>query len=207
MLRKNKGSILIVTVFVFLLVNIIAITCSALILSNNKYTKYNYEEAYIEEQCLSKIELVYSNILKEVELALEKSHDYDSFESYFTENNSYNFINRISNISNVSLRDTQCSIQKIDYYNVENTIYYRVLSKVEYNNFNKSIVAYIKIKNPFSKDSNNEQIDENDLTVSEESEIEQLTDKDNISENINNQEDKKQLKPSDLVVVFGCKEV
>ena len=65
MSRKNNGSILIITVFVFLLVNIIAINCSALILSNTRYTRYDYEEVYMKEQCLGKIELIYSNILKD----------------------------------------------------------------------------------------------------------------------------------------------
>ena len=44
MSRKNKGSILVVTVFVFLLVNIIAINCTSIVMSNIKYTKYNDEE-------------------------------------------------------------------------------------------------------------------------------------------------------------------
>ena len=151
MLRKNNGSILIMTVFVFLLVNIIAISCSALILSNNKYAIYDYEEAYIKEQCLSKIELIFSNILKEVELALDKSDGYDSFENYFTENNSCDFINRISDISDASLEDTRCNINKVDSYNVEDSIYYKVVSEVEYKQFDKAFVAYIKIKNPFLK--------------------------------------------------------
>ena len=56
MSRKNNGSILIITVFVFLFVNIIAINCSALILSNTRYTRYDYEEVYMKEQCLGKIE-------------------------------------------------------------------------------------------------------------------------------------------------------
>ena len=64
MSRKNKGSILVVTVFVFLLVNIIAINCTSIVMSNIKYTKYNDEEIYLKEQCLSKIEIIYSNILK-----------------------------------------------------------------------------------------------------------------------------------------------
>ena len=199
MLRKNNGSILIITVFVFLLVNIIAISCSALILSNNKYAKYDYEEAYIKEQCLSKIELIYSNILKEVELALDKSDGYDSFENYFTENNSCDFINRISDISDASLEDTRCNINKVDSYNVEDSIYYKVVSEVEYKQFDKAFVAYIKIKNPFLKEKDSEKTDQNEITESEENNIDEATDK--------NKEYKKQIKPSDLVVVFNCEEV
>ena len=87
MSRKNNGSILIITVFVFLFVNIIAINCSALILSNTRYTRYDYEEVYMKEQCLGKIELIYSNILKEVKIALDESGDYESFNSHFISDN------------------------------------------------------------------------------------------------------------------------
>ena len=92
MSRKNNGSILIITVFVFLLVNIIAINCSALILSNTRYTRYDYEEVYMKEQCLGKIELIYSNILKEVDKTLTNTNDYDSFKEYIV---SDNFLNRL----------------------------------------------------------------------------------------------------------------
>ena len=159
------------TIFVFLLVSIISITSSELILSHSKYAKYDYEEVYLKEQCLSKIELVYSNVLKEVELALDKSQDSESFEEYFTENNSCDFINRISDISGVSIEDTKCSVDKIDYYCEEGSIYYRIVSEVEHKGFDKTIVANIKIKNPFLEDNHDK------------------------------------LKPSDLVVVFDCKEV
>ena len=94
MSRKNNGSILIITVFVFLFVNIIAINCSALILSNTRYTRYDYEEVYMKEQCLGKIELIYSNILKEVDKTLTNTNDYDSFKEYIV---SDNFLNTIKN--------------------------------------------------------------------------------------------------------------
>ena len=96
MSRKNKGSILVVTVFVFLLVNIIAINCTSIVMSNIKYTKYNDEEIYLKEQCLSKIEIIYSNILKEVKIALDESGDYESFNSHFISENSSEFINKIN---------------------------------------------------------------------------------------------------------------
>ena len=165
------------TVFVFLIVNIVDISCSDLILSNTKYAKYNYEEIYIKEQCLSKIELVYSNILKEVEIALNESEDFDSFQNYFTNNNSSDFIAKISDISSSSLKDTTCSVYKLENnYDKENSIYYRIKSEVKYNTFRKIVVADIKIKNPFQNKESSE-------------------------------DNQKQIKPSDLILVFDCKEV
>ena len=152
MSRKNNGSILIITVFVFLLVNIIAINCSALILSNTRYTRYDYEEVYMKEQCLGKIELIYSNILKEVKIALDESGDYESFNSHFISDNSSEFINKINDLSDTSLDNKKCNITRINT-NSENYIYYKIESSVSYNKFIKTIVAYIKIKNPFPKDT------------------------------------------------------
>ena len=134
-----------------------------------------------------------------MELALDKSDGYDSFENYFTENNSCDFINRISDISDASLEDTRCNINKVDSYNVEDSIYYKVVSEVEYKQFDKAFVAYIKIKNPFLKEKDSEKTDQNEITESEENNIDEATDK--------NKEYKKQIKPSDLVVVFNCEEV
>ena len=155
MSRKNKGSILVVTVFVFLLVNIIAINCTSIVMSNIKYTKYNDEEIYLKEQCLSKIEIIYSNILKEVDKTLtntNESGDYESFNSHFISENSSEFINKINDLSDTSLDNKKCNITRINT-NSENYIYYKIESSVSYNKFIKTIVAYIKIKNPFPKDT------------------------------------------------------
>lgn len=179
MLQKNNGSILIMTVFVFLLINIIALTSSALVLSSSKYSKYNYEEIYMKEQCLSQIELVYSNILKEVNIALIECKDLESFENYFINED---FINKIEE----NLGQNYCEVIKIeDKYIQENTTYYRILSKSTYHNFNKTITAYIKIENPFSK------VDDN-------------TENNNLE---NSNEDFNKIKSSDLVKIFDYKEV
>ena len=125
MSRKNKGSILVVTVFVFLLVNIIAINCTSIVMSNIKYTKYNDEEIYLKEQCLSKIEIIYSNILKEVKIALDESGDYESFNSHFISDNSSEFINKINDLSDKSLDNKKFNITRINT-NSENYIYYKI---------------------------------------------------------------------------------
>ena len=52
----------------------------------------------MKEQCLGKIELIYSNILKEVDKTLTDTNDYDSFKEYIV---SDNFLNTIKNITHV----------------------------------------------------------------------------------------------------------
>ncbi len=204
---KNNGSILIITVFVFLLVNIIAINCSALILSNTRYTRYDYEEVYMKEQCLGKIELIYSNILKEVDKTLTDTNDYDSFKEYIV---SDNFLNTIKNIQDDDLNNTTYQINRTDL-NDKNNIYYEIISKTTYNKFSKQIVAYVKIKNPFQEDSSSKNKDNSqDVEDSEERDLNKLKSSDkNIEvsqkeqEKINNIED---INCSDLVIMFGYKE-
>lgn len=211
MLRKNNGSILIVTVFVFLFVNIIAINCSALILSNTKYTRYDYEEVYMKEQCLGKIELIYSNILKEVDKTLTDTNDYDSFKEYII---SDNFLNTIKNLEDDDLNNTTYQINRTDL-NDKNNIYYEIISKTTYNKFSKQIVAYAKIKNPFQEDSSNKNEDttqnednSQDVEDSEERDILESSDE-NTQVSQEQKEDSKNteyIKCSDLVIIFGYKE-
>lgn len=196
MLRKNKGSILVVTVFVFFLVNIIAIHCSALILSNTKYIKYDYEEIYLKEQCLSKIELIYSNILKEVDYALKEKQDFEQFEKYIS---SSEFLNKIKQVQEDDLNNTTCEIKKVNSNN-ENKIYYKITSKSTDNKFTKYMVASIEIENPFKKEENIKEIEN---LESDTEEILQNTSTEQKGTNKNSET----KKSSDLVVMFDCKEV
>lgn len=207
MSRKNNGSILIITVFVFLLVNIIAINCSALILSNTKYTKYDYEEVYMREQCLGKIELIYSNILKEVDKTLTNTNDFESFKKYII---SDDFFNTIKNVGENDLSNTTCQISRIDL-NDKNNIYYEVISKTTYKNFSKEIVTNVQIKNPFQEDSSNKNKDTNqDIKNSEDENLNISQSSDENTEISQKQEEEskniKDIKCSDLVIMFGYKE-
>lgn len=245
MSRKNKGSILVVTVFVFLLVNIIAINCSSIVMSNIKYTKYNYEEINLREQCLSKIEVIYSNILKEVEIALDESNDFEDFNLFFISDNSAEFINKINDLSETSLDTKKCNITRINV-NSQDYLYYKIESSVSYNKFIKTVVAYVKIKNPFEQSKQVEDTDElqeakqdqeldeqiegldnalkesNDNITNKEVELnnqvnlgelqsstqEQIKEDTEKSENeIKNEDNKQNIKPSDLVIIYECKEV
>ncbi|WP_207643226.1 hypothetical protein [Intestinibacter bartlettii] len=187
--------------------NIIAINCSALILSNTRYTRYDYEEVYMKEQCLGKIELIYSNILKEVDKTLTNTNDYDSFKEYIV---SDNFLNTIKNIQDDDLNNTTYQINRTDL-NDKNNIYYEIISKTTYNKFSKQIVAYVKIKNPFQEDSLSENKDNSqDVEDSEESDLNKLKSSDeNIEVSQKEQEKIKNIEDincSDLVIMFGYKE-
>lgn len=202
MLQKNKGSILVVTVFVFFLVNIIAINCSALILSNTKYSQYDYEEMYLKEQCLSEIELIYSNILKEVDYAVKEKENYSDFQEYI---NSNDFLEKIKFVQEDDLKNTTCEIKKINS-NSEGSIYYKITSKTTDNKFHKYMVASVEIKNPFKEAD----IEEEETDIEETENIKEESDE--ISKDLSQKEDKinedaKNIKISDLVIMFDCKEV
>lgn len=173
MLRKNKGSVLILTVSIFLVVNIIAVTCSALILSNTKYIRYDYKDICMEEACLSAIEVIYSNAVLEIENQVKKSKDKYNFEEYLEENE-YDFQKKILDIKLKDLENVKCSLKKdSDIRNKDKDyICYKIIAICSNQNFNKSVVATIKIKKNLrenvdfedeNKDENSEK--ESDLVI------------------------------------------
>ena len=73
MLQKNNGSILIMTLMVFTIVSIICVSCASLILSNSRINKLDYENEVLKQGNLGVIEIVKSNILQEVNNAIENT--------------------------------------------------------------------------------------------------------------------------------------
>lgn len=71
--RKSKGSILIMSVITFTIISLISITCSRLILSNNRISELEYKTEKLKEENLGVIELIYSNMLKEVKYTVENT--------------------------------------------------------------------------------------------------------------------------------------
>lgn len=205
MLRKQEGSILIFSVIVLSLITLFSATCSALIFSNNKYSKYNYKNIYIEELCLGAIELVYSNAMKEVLIALENNQDFESFKSYFDDEG---FIDRVDDvyIENSKIR---CIVDcENNRFESEDGIYYRINSEYNDGQFRKNIFAYLKIVNPFEKNQedlsseNIENTNEGDLEDNQEKEVvvseeiaEETIEESNNSNNI-------ELNPGDLVQII-----
>ncbi|MDO5011802.1 MAG: hypothetical protein Q4E31_13325, partial [Intestinibacter bartlettii] len=172
-----------------------------------------------------------------------------SFESYFISNNSADFINNINDLSGVSLNNKKCKINRINI-NSQDYLYYKIESTVSYNKFIKTMVAYVKIKNPFDKNEalseeklqdtsdsitseqiedledilnkiednyqiyENNQIESNNKEETEELNTGELKLNQNQGSNIEKsnenksaeEDNKKSIKPSDLVTVYDCKE-
>lgn len=94
MYYNNKGSVLIFTLIVFSIVSTITMMCIGLNYSNSRISNLNYKSIVMRESLLSSIELVHSNILKEVSIAIENSENQEQFKNYFLGNT---FVNNIKN--------------------------------------------------------------------------------------------------------------
>ena len=84
MLRKNKGSILIMSLMIFSIISMICITCSGLILSSSRISSLDYKNEQLRQKNLGTIEIIHSNILKEVSYAIENIKTEDEYYEYFT---------------------------------------------------------------------------------------------------------------------------
>lgn len=148
MLQKNNGYVLVFTVVIFFIVNIVAITCSELVLSNSKYTKYTYKDVYMKEQCLSSIEFVYSNMLHELDVILKKSKNNEEYQENFIDSNlSNDFINRVSTLDLDELKNVRCVIKEDNDNNLSSDyFYYKIYSYYEDKYFDKCIIANVRIK-------------------------------------------------------------
>ena len=90
----------------FSIVSLICITCSALILSNNRISDLEYKNEKLKEENLGLIELIKSNTLEEVSYIVENTKTEEAFYNYLKENNYKSFPNRIKNISGIDLKNT-----------------------------------------------------------------------------------------------------
>lgn len=167
MFYNNKGSILVTTLIIFSIIITITMTCIALNYSNSSIFILEYKEANIKQIGYGAIEIVHSNILREVKIALETSTSKDEFDKYFLGNK---FINSIKDISKSDLKGTSVtkpSEVKIDKIN--GFLEFDINSLVKDNNYKKKFQASVKIKNPFIDDDTNLIISEynniNDIVV------------------------------------------
>ena len=95
-LRKNKGSILIMSLITFSIISLFCVTCSGLILSNNRISDLEYKSEKLKEENLGAIELIRSNIEEELNYIIKNTTKEDEFYNYLTKNNSSDFISRNS---------------------------------------------------------------------------------------------------------------
>lgn len=149
MLQKNNGSVLIMTLMVFTIVSIICVSCASLILSNSRINKLDYENEVLKQGNLGVIEIVKSNILQEVNNAIENTKTEDEFYEYFTTNN---VISKIGDISLSNISDAEVTITNDSTLSNKEVIRYKILTKNKINNYDKYIRVSVKITNPWYKD-------------------------------------------------------
>lgn len=229
MCYNNKGSVLIFTLIVFSIVSTITMMCIGLNYSNSRISNLNYKSILMREYLLSSIELVHSNILKEVSIAIENSENQEQFKNYFLGNT---FVNNIKNISNSQIQNVTVKIPGKITYNSSGLITFQIETIFKEDNYTKKYRASIDIDTNLNfNDTSNELKNEsetlnknysNDLTDVhkinyEESYIELKSDKilkfDNISDNYDNKPENnykdniKSINPSSIVKVYDYKEI
>lgn len=156
---NDKGSILITTILIFSIISTICIMCIGLNFSNENIFNLEYKNITLREESLSGIEIVHSNILKEVDNAIKNSINEDEFNSYFT---NLSFVSNIKNISMSDLENVTISVSNkiiID----DNILKFNIISISKDRNYIKKNQASVKIINPFIE-SNNE-IDKSKLVT------------------------------------------
>lgn len=211
MLRKNKGSILIVSIIVFTIISIICITCSQLILSSNRIYNLDYKNEQIKEGNLGAIEIIYSNILKEVKQAISETKSEDEFYSYFVKNNSLTFINKIKNTSNTNLNNITIQVGYNNELSNKEFIHYKISTKYKLEKYSKYMIVSVKIINPlFGKNAEDITLDKLELNgpLDEEGKIEKsnsMIESDEVY--IKNEQDNKSLNESDLVILYNYEEI
>ncbi len=194
MYYNNKGSILICILIVFSVVSTITMMCIGLNYSNSKISILNYQNLVIEESLLSSIEIVHSNILKEVSIAIENSETEEKFKEYFQGNE---FKNNIKIISNSKLENITIKIPTNIICDSNGLITFKIESIFKKDNYLKGYSASVKIDTNLDNYKKVEEIViwDNNIDIEDE-----------YYENINNK-DKISINPSDLVVVYDYKEI
>lgn len=156
---NDKGSILITTILIFSIISTICMMCIGLNFSNENIFNLEYKNITLKEESLSGIEIVHSNILKEVDIAIKSTINEEEFNSYFMD---LKFTSSIKDISMSNLENVTISVpNKIVIDN--NILKFNIISTAKDKNYIKKNQVSVKIINPFIY-SNNE-IDKNKLVI------------------------------------------
>ncbi len=142
MYYNNKGSVLIFVLIVFSIVSTITMMCIGLNYSNSRINNLNYKNIIMKESLLSSIDLVHSNILKEVSIALENSETEEEFKNYFLGNI---FINNIKNISNSQIQNTTIKVPSKITSGSSGLITFQIEATFKQENYIKKYKASVKI--------------------------------------------------------------
>ncbi|SFJ03120.1 hypothetical protein SAMN02910355_0683 [Terrisporobacter glycolicus] len=195
--KKNKGSILIMSVITFTIISLICITCSSLILSNNRISELEYKTEKLKEENLGVIELIYSNMLKEVKYTVENTEIEDEFYNYLTKNNSAIFINKVKKIENTGTTNRIIDMDFDNSLSTKEYIHYKISIKSKINNHDKYALISVKIKNPWLGKTE-KKLEESDINEQEDS---------NIETNIENTEEEvTKINEGDLITFYNYEE-
>lgn len=156
---NDKGSILITTILIFSIISTICMMCIGLNFSNENIFNLEYKNITLKEESLSGIEIVHSNILKEVDNAIKSTINEEEFNSYFMD---LKFTSSIKNISMSNLENVTISVSnKIVIDN--NILKFNIISTAKDRKYIKKNQASVKIINPFIYSDN--EIDKNKLVI------------------------------------------
>lgn len=195
--KKSKGSILIMSVITFSIISLICITCSSLILSNNRISELEYKTEKLKEENLGVIELIYSNMLKEVKYTVENTEIEDEFYNYLTKNNSAIFINKVKKIENTGTTNRIIDMDFDNSLSTKEYIHYKISIKSKINNHDKYALISVKIKNPWLGKTE-KKLEESDINEQEDS---------NIETNIENTEEEvTKINEGDLITFYNYEE-
>lgn len=226
MYYNNKGSILVTTLIIFSIIVTMAMACIGLNYSNSNIFNLEYKEANIKEIGYGSIDVVHSNILREVEYVLQNTSNKDEFNNYFLGNN---FLNNIKDISKSELNGALVNVPtKIKIDNINGLLEFDIISTVRDDIYVKKFQASVKIKNPFISQVVNEQYENSEGNISDKIQVhydklyeskEHDNKKESIGKNVadlnilyNNvlHEDEKQIREfniNEIVIVYDYKEI
>ena len=190
MLQKNNGSILIITLIIFSLVSTICLMCVSLAYSNIKISSLEIENLKLKEDSLSAIEVVYSNILEEVENAIDSTNNLEGFINYFKYDNCRSFILMSKDISQSDLDEVGVELTNKTPFGEINKLEFDLKTIATRGSYKKDILVKIRIDNPWYKIN---------LTQNEEF---------TLNENIEtNNDEKEHLKRYDLITIYNYEEL
>ena len=147
--KKSKGSILIMSIITFSIISLICITCSSLILSNNRIYELEYKTEKLKEMNLGVIEIIYSNILKEIKYAMENTTTEDEFYKYLTKNNSGIFINKVKKLENTVFVNSTIDMAYDKSLSTKEYTHYKISARSKIGIYDKYALISVRIKNPF----------------------------------------------------------
>ncbi|WP_455538171.1 hypothetical protein [Terrisporobacter sp.] len=203
LLRKNKGSILIMSLIVFSIISLFCVTCSGLILSNIRISDLEYKSEKLKEKNLGAIELISSNMQKELNYAIKNTTNEDEFYNYLTKNNSNDFINKAKYIPSTTIKDTVVQMGLDEEYSTKEFLHYKILVKSKIDNHQKDVLIHAKIENPWFGVKEEAKDDQVDNEILEKGQVENLNE-----ENIKDvsEEDVKDINEGDLISFYNYEE-